>query len=327
MIWIDNKPFEDEAESFIKNKFLRYDFNVAKPTFDILGADLLILDNIDTKYSKVLKIQSKGRTLKSTTNSVKIHESYLTDEFIVFLYAIDNEDKDKEYLFTFFKEDIKKWNKNNENYVLSFTAKSILNDSFQSKIFNKTVAEKIKEKLYQVPIKKYTSVIVDGIFIEKAIDRTIDTYETIYPDRKFERPSLNDVLLNITSMYNRFISEENIINYHIYNYNENADESTFKPGDIFFDNKQTENRVYNHETNGFIYQKVEEHFDKIINLENIILVADDILYEPILHKLKDMGIDVILIKFAEDSRMFADYRWGDIIYSIAKAMGLSQYEW
>ena len=135
MILIDNKPFEDEAESFIKNKLLRYDFNVAKPTFDILGADLLILDNIDTKYSKVLKIQSKGRTLKSTTNSVKIHESCITDEFIVFLYAIVNEDKVKEYLFTFFKEDIKKWNKNNENYVLSFTAKSILNDSFQSKIF------------------------------------------------------------------------------------------------------------------------------------------------------------------------------------------------
>ena len=325
----DNKPLEDEAESFIKNKLLRYGFNLAKPTFDILGADLLILDNIDTQYSKILKVQSKGRTLKSTTNSIKIHESYLTDEFIVFLYAINDEDKEKEYLFTFFKEDVQKWNKNNENYVLSFTSKSVLNDSFKSKIFNNTVVEKIKEKLYEVPIKKYTSVIVDGIFIEKAIDNTIAVYEEIYPTREFERPCLNNVLMNITSMYNRFITEENIINYHIYNYNENADESTFISGDIFIDNQQIENRIYNHETNGFIYQKVEEHFERILNLENIILVADDILYEPILHDLKDNGIDVILVKFAEDrdSRMFADYRWGDIIYSVAKAMGLSQYEW
>lgn len=325
----DNKPFEDEAESFIKNKLLRHGFNIAKPTFDILGADLLILDNIDTKYSKILKVQSKGRTLKSTTNSVKIHESYLTDEFIVFLYAIDDEDKEKEYLFTFFKEDIQKWNKNNENYVLSFTVKSILNDAFQSKIFNKTVIEKIKEKLYEVPIKKYTSVIIDGIFIEKAIDNTITTYEQIYPKRKFERPSLNDVLMSITSMYNRFTSEENIINYHIYNYNENANESTFISGDIFIDNEQIEHKIYNHETNGFIYQKVEEHFERILNIENIILVADDILYEPILHELIDKDIDVILVKFAEDrnSRMFADYMWGDVIYSIAKAMGLSKYEW
>ena len=95
------------------------------------------------------------------------------------------------------------------------------------------------------------------------------------------------------------------------------------------DNKQIENRIYNHETNGFIYQKVEEHFEKILNLENIVLVADDILYEPILHDLKNNNIDVILVKFAydKDSRMFTDYRWGDITYPIAKAMGLSQYEW
>jgi len=323
---IDNKPFEDEAESFIKNKLLRYKFNIAKPTFDIRGADLLILDKIDNKYSKILKVQAKGRTLKSTTNSVTIHESYLTDEFIVFLYAIDDVDKEKEYLFTFFKEDIEQWNKNDENYVLSFTAKSILNESFQSRVFNEFVVQKIKEKLNKSKVKKYTSVIVDGIFIKTAIDNTLARYARIFPERQFKKPSLNDVLLSITAMYNRFVSEENIINYHIYNYNEYADEATFVSGDILIDNQQIENRIYNHETNGFIYSKIEDHFERIINIENIILVADDILYESILHRLKNEGIDIILVKFAKDSRMLADYRWGDIIYPVAEAMGLSVYE-
>ncbi|MFT7003970.1 MAG: hypothetical protein ACJAWW_001322 [Sulfurimonas sp.] len=327
---IDNKPLEDEAESFIKNKLLRYGFNLVKPTFDILGADLLILDNIDNQYSKILKIQSKGRTLKSTSNSIKIHESYITNEFIVFLYAIDDEDKEKEYLFTFFKEDIEKWTNNNEYYTLSFTKKSVLQDIFQSKLFNKAIADKIKIQLYESKIKKYTSVIIDGIFIEKAIKHTFDRYSKIYPEKNLVRPSINDVVLNITLMYNRFTSKEQIINYHIYNYNEEADYSTFISGDIILDDNQVENRIYYHDTNGFIFSKVEEHFQKIINIENIILAADDVLYEPILQELQNNNIDVILVRFSDDknSRMFnTHYRWGDIMYPIAQAMGVTSFEW
>lgn len=46
-ILIDNKPLEEEAEFFVKSKLLRYGFNLAKPSFDIQGADLIILDNIE----------------------------------------------------------------------------------------------------------------------------------------------------------------------------------------------------------------------------------------------------------------------------------------
>lgn len=98
----DNKPLEEQAETQVKQKLLRYDFNVVKPSFDILGADLLIMDNVETQYSKTLKIQSKGRFLKGNT-SVVIPISYVVDNFIVFIYTIDQDDN--EFLFVFFEED------------------------------------------------------------------------------------------------------------------------------------------------------------------------------------------------------------------------------
>ncbi|MGE0050523.1 MAG: hypothetical protein AB7S49_03255 [Arcobacter sp.] len=324
----DNKPFEEEAESYVKNKLLRYKFNIAKPSFDIKGADLLILDNIDSHYSKILKIQSKVRTIKKITNSIKIHKYYVKDDFIVFLYAIDEIDKEKEYLFTFFKEDIEQWNQTDEHYILSFTSKSILNDKFQSTIFDKTIVDKINILLEKTKIKKFTSVIVDGIFLERVIFETFQTYKKMYPKKDLQIPSIENVIMNITSMYNRFQAEENILNFHVYNYNENVDGSQVVNGNIIVDN-DIENRFYFHETNGFIYQDIEEYFMKVLNLENIIFVADDIIYEPMLHDLEDMGIDVILVMHTESggNNMFTDFRWGAIYYPIAQAMGLGRYEW
>jgi hypothetical protein len=322
---IDNKPLEEEAEFFVKNKLLRYGFSIAKPSFDIKGADLIILDNIDNHYSKILKIQSKGRTLKKTTNSIKIHESYVKDDFIVFLYAIDEE---QEYLCAFFKEDIELWNKSNNNYTLSFTSKSILTDKFQSKIFNKKVATKINDILVRAEVKKYTSVVVDGIFLERVIYETFQQYKGLYPEKNLQVPSVESVIMNITSMYNRFKSEENVLNFHIFNYNENVHGSKVVAGNIIISNK-IENRIYFHETNGFIYQDIEEYFIKVLNLENIVFVADDVIYEPILHDLTDMNVDVLLVMHSEagGNNMFTGYKWGAIYYPIAQAMGLGQYEW
>lgn len=325
---IDNKPLEEEAESYIKNKLLRYYFKVAKPSFDIKGADLLILDNIDHQYSKILKVQSKGRRIKKTTNSIKIHQSYVKDDFIVFLYAIDDEDKDKEHLLVFFKEDIETWNKTNDNYVLSFTSSSILNDKFQCKLFSKHTIERIRKALDNAEVKKYTSVVVDGHFLERTIHDTFKMYRDIYPDKDLQIPSVENVIINITSMYNRFKSEENVLNFHIYNYNENIDGSQVVSGNILISNG-TENRIYFHETNGFIYQEIEDYFMKIINLENIIFVADDVIYEPILHDLESKNVDVILVMHSENggNNMFTNYKWGAIYYPIAQAMGLGRYEW
>jgi len=325
---IDNKPLEEEAESFVKSKLLRYKFNISKPSFDIKGADLLILDNIENHYSRILKVQSKGRTLKKTSNSIKIHESYVTDDFIVFLYAIDSNNIDTEYFFTFFKEDIITWNKSNHHYVLSFTSNSILNDSFQAKKFGENTAKKIHALLGTTQIKKYTSVIVDGIFLQKTITKTLNLYQKMYPEKHLTRPSIEDVIYNISSMYNRYTSEENIINYHIYDYNEHIDYPKVVDGNIIVDNGM-EKRIYFHETNGFIYEDIEEYFQKVINLENIVFVADDIIYEPLLHKLTDDGIDVILVMLSElaGNNMFTKHKWGDVEYSIAQAMGLGRYEW
>ena len=44
---IDNKPFEDQAESYVKYKLHQVGIKHGKPAFDQQGADLLILDNLN----------------------------------------------------------------------------------------------------------------------------------------------------------------------------------------------------------------------------------------------------------------------------------------
>ena len=324
---MDNKPLEEEAESFIKQQLLKYDFNVLKPTYDKYGADLLILDDIQKQYPKTLKVQSKGRSL-SGNNSIKIPSKYVVDDFIVFLYTKDSEYNT--YLFIYFEEEIKKWNLNSKNeYTLSLTSKNVKSKKFQEKVFNKNQAKELKKRLFRAEVKKYTSVIIDAIFLEQAIVKTLSIYREIYPDREIVRPNIMKVIKNIIVFYNRYNTKARIINCNIYSYMDKELELKINSNNsILLENNQ-ECRVFAHDTEEFVCFEVMDYMERIVNTENIILVADDRAYEPILHELEDKNIDVILVQFSEGrgSNMLSGYRWGDIIYPIAQAIGLDQYEW
>jgi len=324
---MDNKPLEEEAESFIKQHLLKYDFNVVKPIYDTNGGDLLILDDTKKQYPKTLKVQSKGRSL-SGNNSIKIPSEYVVDNFVVFLYTKDSEYNT--YLFVYYEEEIKKWNLNSKKeYTLSLTPKNVKSEKFQKKIFNKNQAEVLRKRLFKAEVKKYTSVIIDAIFLEQAIIKILAIYREIYPNRGIVRPNIMEVIKNIIVFYNKYNTKARIINCNIYSYMDKELVSEINlNNNIFLDNNQ-ECRVFPHDTEEFVCFEVIDYMERIVNTENIILVADDRAYEPILDKLEDKNIDVILVKFSEnrDSNMFTGYRWGDIIYPIAQAMGLDRYEW
>ncbi|HEY5866461.1 MAG TPA: hypothetical protein VI542_13090, partial [Candidatus Tectomicrobia bacterium] len=82
---MDTTVMEYTAEDLITHKLLRAKIFVAKPKFDLEGADLLALLNV-SDGAKFCRIQCKGRSLvHSPTSQVEIPKGYVTGGFIVFL--------------------------------------------------------------------------------------------------------------------------------------------------------------------------------------------------------------------------------------------------
>ncbi|MCF6211839.1 MAG: hypothetical protein L3K24_14450 [Gammaproteobacteria bacterium] len=325
---MDTKPMEEQAESFVKHELIKHKFNVVKPCFDEEGADLLIIDNIKCKFTNILKVQSKGRSLNKNGSSITIPISYVKNDFVVFLYVVS--EALESTLFTFFYEDIVKWKSNEKNYILNFTNTRIASAYFAEKIFTSRTASTIRQRLNETEIKKYTTIIIDEIFLEKAISKTISIYKEIYPKRNFCRPTLKSVIIEILAMYDNFDSIEKEINCHVYNYESDSDSINAKRSNIrFLTDGGVVGKIFIDTTDEFVWIEIVNHMKRIINTENIILVADDIVYEQQLNEMKEKMIDVTLVQLNTDAgrRMFTEHKWGDITFPIAKSIGLGRYEW
>src|ERR1035437_5988346 len=148
----DNKPLEEQAESYIKSQLIKYDFNVMKPSFDKLGSDLIILDSNDRNNARIINVQSKGRKVNNNSTNIKIPITYNANDFILFIYTIDIEKN--ESCFIFFPEDIQQWRINDNNYTLSFNKNKISTEYFQNKLFVNNCAIKIRALLKKTSIKK-----------------------------------------------------------------------------------------------------------------------------------------------------------------------------
>lgn len=327
---MDNKPLEEQAENFTKSQLLKFGFNLAKPSFDKKGADLLIIDNIDKKYSRLLIVQSKGRAVTEKYTSVVIPISYVEDNFILFIYTID--EVKNEFIYLFFAEDIKDWNTNSKDeYSLSFNQKKIQTEFFSKKIFNSKLADRIHFLLNGIEIKKYTSVIIDGIFLEKAIDQTVKTYSELWPAKKFIKPDLNSVVKNILDRYDRYKTERKIINCYLV-LSESFDlESRIiinQANQTFKTNSGNQVKLFVNKTNEIIGFEVLEQLNRLINNDNIILVADDKVYENALKEHKNKGVEIIVVMLNEHdgSQMRIQFNWGDILYPLGMSIGLESYE-
>ena len=325
---VDNKPLEEQAESYIKSQLIKFGFNVTKPSFDKKGSDLIIIDNIEKQNARILKVQSKGRTISDKSTNIKIPISYVESDFILFIYTIDEEKN--ESCFIFFSNDIKLWKKNGTDYTFSFNKKKISTEYFANKLFNQNFATHIKTILSRAEIKKYTSVIIDGIFLEKAIIKTTQTYQKIWTDKKLVKPDLNVIIETILNQYDRHKSEKKGINCYLLISDSFSLENVVNIDSLqSFETKDgNQVRIFLNRTNEIIAFEVIEQINRLINNDNLILVADDIIYEQELNKLKNSGIEMILVKLNENDggNMFVNYSWGDIVYSIGIAIGLEKYE-
>jgi hypothetical protein len=325
----DNKPIEEQAESYVKSQLLKYEFSVVKPSFDKLGSDLIIVDSNDKQNVRIIKVQSKGRTINDKSTNVKIPITYVEYDFILFIYTVDIEKT--ESCFIFFPEDIQQWKLNDNNYTLSFNKNKVSTEYFQNRIFDKKSVIKIQAILKKTPIKKYTSIIIDGIFLEKAIIKTIQIYKKIWPDKEFIKPDLNSIIKNILNYFDRFKSEKKGINCYILLSDSFDLESIVNidySANIFKTDNENQVRTFINKINEIIAFEVIEQLERLTNNDNIILVADDVIYENELNKYKDSGIEMILVKLHEnnESNMFVAYQWGDIMYPLGISIGLEKHE-
>lgn len=324
---MDNKPLEEQAENYLKSQLIKFDFNLAKPSFDKYGSDLIIVDKINKGKTKILLIQSKGRSLKNEMfSNVKIPKTYVKKNFVLFIYTID-ETKD-ESLFMFNSKDIKEWNLNKNNYQLNFNKKKILSNYFSVKKFDNVLAQKLHKTLENTEIKNYTSIIIDGIFLDKAIKITTNLYSKIWPEKEYITPSLNNIIKNILDYYDTFQGERKIVNCYLINSIDFRSQITEDINNNFKTKTGNQVNIYKTETDGFVAFEVLEQIERLINNDNIILVADDQIYEQELSQHKKNGVEMNIVKLNKISEndMYTDFKWGDISYPLGISIGLEKHE-
>ena len=324
----DNKPLEEQAELTVRHHLIKHGFSIAKPSYDTQGGDILIIEKPNEQFSKILKVQSKGRTLGKNGTNVRIPISYVTDDFILFIYLVKEDNSD--FLYVLFAKDIKQWTSNGKEYTLSITEKSIEKEYMTKNLVSEDKISQIREQLKKAQIKKYTSIIIDGVFLGKAVNNTRAIYNNIWTDKILTKPHIQDVVQNILEYYNRYDSENNIINCYILESN-HFPLSEVMEMDMEKSILKSENhiiKVYKENLDDVIAFEALDKIERLINNENIILVADDKSYELPLNELKSKGVDIICVTFneSETRNMFVQFRWGDIAYPLGRAMGLEKYE-
>ncbi len=227
-------------------------------------------------------------------------------------------------LYVFFSEDIKKWKKNNDRYSIYLSENSLKENSFKHKIFNKSLAKTIDIRLQVSKMREFTTLIIDGIFIEQAITKAISYYKGIYPDKELLRPSINSVIINILKMYSYYFLTDYPINCHVYYYEEDLEKEGLEKYNNKFKTKEgITGRVYIDRTDDFVWVEIITHVKRVSHSENIILVVNDHIYDIELNNYMDKNMDLILIT---NPPSFTNYISGDIIYPLAKSMGLEAHE-
>ncbi|NMG07681.1 hypothetical protein [Brasilonema sp. UFV-L1] len=334
---MDNKPLELQAEKLIEHKLIKHGFLVTKPSFDKQGTDLLIIKDISKKMTPFIKVQCKGRTIKKSSN-VRINQKYVEQNFVLFLYLEEDNRKD-DYLYIFFDTDIKKWRIEGENFSLAIPINFQTKEEFKERLFNKEAIIKLENILLRQavnkPIKTSNSIIIDGIFLEKVAKETQRFYKELYPEKTFQKLSIDAIVEQLLTYTH--IERRNEVNCYLIYSEHFSLEYLVDIGEItehgFFMGDMSESvgrnyNLYKQKTGDFVLFKVEELLHRIINVDNILLVADDFGYVPYLQDLKERGVEILIFQCSENSgsRMYHQFKWANVIYPLGLAMGLKEYE-
>jgi hypothetical protein len=178
--------------------------------------------------------------------------------------------------------------------------------------------------------KHCTSVIIDGIFLQQAIDKTIEIYSGLKPGRKFYKTDLLSLINNILEWYDKTKSVKKTINCYVW-----LSESFQLESRINFSLTKNTTKTSNGNHVKVLFEKTNligpallDQLENLVNVGDVILVADDRMYEPALDALfaKGYTITVIMLNERDGSEMITSFNWGDILYPLGLAMGLEKSE-
>ncbi len=339
---MDSKPLELQAETYIVHYLIKNGMIVTKPYCDKEGGDLLVVQNTSESSTPVVRVQCKGRNVKSGS-SVTIPQRYVQYNFVCFLYAQENEQAEPQ-VYIFFQSDITLWATSGNEYKLSIPKNFRQKDYFKIREINPSKILRIKEifakKLQdKAPIqsnsKKNLSIVIDGIFLEKAVLQTKSIYREIYPEKALKKPSIDDIIYHIIRF--TYSEKQSCANCYLFYSNHFNLESIVDIGDLeefslLMGEKPTlvgaNYNLFKSKVDDIIFFRVQDQIDRIINTENIVLVADDFAYTPYLKSLQEIGLKIVVIQNSEDcgSQMHHCFKWLDIAYPIGLSMGLEHFE-
>jgi hypothetical protein len=184
----------------------------------------------------------------------------------------------------------------------------------------------LRLRLSSVPVKRYAALIADEVFIRRAIDIGLQIYGNMYPAKKLRRPSAVDLVRSILSIYKVDTEPGLMVNCHLFTNRHDGnspsiDRVTFKDGQVA--------KIYWERSEGPVSVDLMEYLERVVNVENIMMVADDLCYEPRLRWLKEQGVDIKIIQLSshDGRQIHSSHPWGDVIYAVAHSMNLSREEW
>jgi len=167
-----------------------------------------------------------------------------------------------------------------------------------------------------------TILLIDSIFLSKAIYSTLKIYSEIYPERKFEKIMISQLIKNLVSYFKKNIKEIHLVLCEEFPLDDNL--ITLDTNEVNIEN----NIVSIKQTNcDFVCAEIGDIGDSSI-YNGILLLADDSGYLPILKTWQSKGKDLILIRFDEDSNMYTNppIKYQKIGYILGPCLGLQQHE-
>lgn len=178
--------------------------------------------------------------------------------------------------------------------------------------------------------KQCTSLIIDGIFLQNAINKTIEIYSELKPGTRFYKPELLEVINLILDWYDKTNALKKTINCHVWMSDAFNLESRINISQTKHTIKTSDGNLVKviFEKSSIIGPELLDQLVTLVKKGDVILVADDRMYEPTLDKLFDMGytITVVMLNESDGSEMITSFNWGDIVFPLGMAMGMEKSE-
>jgi len=144
------------------------------------------------KFAGILSDDEAQELKQAIANCRQLDENeptkYVEENFVVFLYLEEAATKE-DFLYVFFHDDIKLWRTEGMNFNLTIPKYFYNREELKNRLLNREAITKIENILLKQAvnqlIKTNTSIIIDGIFIEKAVRKTQSFYKNYILTRYF----------------------------------------------------------------------------------------------------------------------------------------------